>query len=306
MTRKRNQRPGPVSHAWRLGLAAWAALVLMLGAAALAQDDDAGPSGDTSQPVLPATDAPAQSEAREAEGLNLFALLWQAKWFMLPIFAMSVMVVAISIERAIALRDERVLPAELVDGLGRMGSGRGFDPREAYRLCQQHPSAAASVIRTMLVKIGRPHTEVEKAVEDVSEREAQRLYSNVRWLNLAAAVAPLMGLFGTVWGMMQAFHDTTVMDPGQNKADFLAKGIYLALVTTLGGLAVAIPAAIIAHWFEGRIEMLFHRIEELMFSLLPQIEKFEGRIRFNRPADEPARSAEPDPGEGRPQPAPAS
>lgn len=285
----RNWRRGIVA----VGLAIGLAIVLSLcGTRASLAQDEAGPSSDDAVGVEPAPvdDVPESSEVRESEGLNLFALIWESKFFMLPIFAMSIMVVAIAIERFIALRDERVLPRRLVNSLGEMGQGKGFNPREAYRLCQEYPSAASTVIRTMLVKIGRPHTEVEKAVEDVSQREAQRLYSNVRWLNLAAAVSPLMGLFGTVWGMIRAFHDTTQMTPGQNKADYLAEGIYLALVTTLGGLAVAIPAAILAHWFEGRIEMLFHRIEEMMFSLLPQIEKFEGKVRFGQGpgASEPA------------------
>lgn len=265
---------------------AWALLITLGWCAVAAAQPEAGPSGDdvVGADVAPAASAPDSSEVRESEGLNLFALIWESKYFMLPIFAMSIMVVAIAIERFIALRDDRVLPRQLVGSLGEMGQGKGFNPREVYRLCQEYPSAASTVIRTMLVKIGRPHTEVEKAVEDVCQREAQRLYSNVRWLNLAAAVSPLLGLFGTVWGMIRAFHDTTQMAPGQNKADYLAEGIYLALVTTLGGLAVAIPAAILAHWFEGRIEMLFHRIEELMFSLLPQIEKFEGKVRFGQSA----------------------
>ena len=60
-----------------------------------------------------------------------------------------------------------------------------------------------------------------------------------------------MGLLGTVWGMIRAFHDTAQLAPGQNKADYLAEGIYVALVTTLAGLAVAIPAAIFSHYFEG-------------------------------------------------------
>ena len=107
----------------------------------------------------------------------------------------------------------------------------------------------------------------------------QRLHTNVRWLTLIAAIAPLIGLLGTVWGMIRAFFVTTQLTAGQNKADFLAEGIYVALVTTLGGLAVAIPAAIFAHYFEGRIERLFHEIDELLFSLLPQIERFEGRMR---------------------------
>jgi biopolymer transport protein ExbB len=170
-----------------------------------------------------------------------------------------------------------------VHDLGRLGAGSsGFDPRQAYRLCQEYPSSAANVIRAMLLKVGRPHSEVEHAVAEVSEREANRLYSNVRWLNFSAAVAPLLGLLGTVWGLIVCFHDTTHLLPGENKAEFLAKGIYIALVTTLAGLCVAIPAALFSHLFEGRIQELFHKIDELLFSLMPQIERYEGRVRFSR------------------------
>jgi biopolymer transport protein ExbB len=139
----------------------------------------------------------------------------------------------------------------------------------------------------MLVKVGRPQAEVDRATTEVSEREADRLYSNIRWLNLSAAVSPLLGLLGTVWGMIQAFHDTTGLPAGVNKADFLAEGIYVALVTTLCGLMVAIPAAVFSHYLEGRLQRLFHEVDELLFSLAPQIERFEGRMRFTN-ADEDA------------------
>jgi biopolymer transport protein ExbB len=197
--------------------------------------------------------------------------------------------VTFSIERWIGLRRSRILPQALVTSLGQVGSSAGgFDPRKAYKICQQHPSAAATVVRAMLLKVGRPHSEVEHAVQEASQREAERLYANVRWLNLASAVAPLIGLLGTVWGMIIAFHDLTILSPDQNKAEFLAKGIYIALVTTLGGLMVAIPSAIAAHFFEGRIQTLFHQIDEMVFSVLPQVERFEGRVRFGRQPDESA------------------
>ena len=134
----------------------------------------------------------------------------------------------------------------------------------------------------MLLKVGRPHSEVEHAVGEASEREADRLYNNAKWLTLLAAVAPLWGLLGTVWGMIMAFYDTSRLLPGQNKADALAEGIYTALVTTLCGLFIAIPSAVLAHYFEGRITSLFHQIDELLFNLLPQVERYEGRVRFNR------------------------
>ncbi len=199
---------------------------------------------------------------------------------MVPIGLMSVLVVMLVFERLLALRRSRVIPRKLIEALADLGAVPGMmDPRAAYRLCQQYPSSAAVVIRSMLLKIGRPQSEVEHAVAEAGEREAARLHTNVRWLTLIAAIAPLIGLLGTVWGMIRAFFVTTQLTAGQNKADFLAEGIYVALVTTLGGLAVAIPAAIFAHYFEGRIERLFHEIDELLFSLLPQIERFEGRMR---------------------------
>jgi biopolymer transport protein ExbB len=213
---------------------------------------------------------------------RLLELIGQGGLLMIPIGLMSLLVAMFGIERGIGLRRARVMPQELVDGLSQLASSPGgFDPRKAYRLCQRFPSSAANVIRAMLLKVGRPHAEVEHAVSEASEREATRLYANVRWLTLAAAVTPLLGLLGTVWGMIVAFFNTTQLEAGQNKFDFLAEGIYVALVTTLGGLAVAIPAAILAHYFEGRIQELFHQIDELLFNLLPQIERYEGRLRVS-------------------------
>ena len=217
----------------------------------------------------------------ESEGINIFSLIVQGGAFTIPIGLMSLVTVTFVIERSMALRRDRVIPANLVAELGLLAEEQGqFDPRAAYRLCQRYPSAAASVIRAMLVKVGRPQSEVDRSTTEASEREADRLYSNVRWLNLAATVTPLMGLLGTVWGMIQAFHDTTGLPQGVNKADFLAEGIYVALVTTLCGLIVAIPAAVFSHYLEGKLQRLFHEVEELLFSLMPQIERFEGRMRF--------------------------
>lgn len=249
-------------------------------------------------------DEPLEDEAaadlvriNEEEGINFFSLLVKGGWFMIPIGLLSLLVVTIAIERAISLRRNRVLPDAMVQQLGRLAGTQGtFDPREAYRICQRYPSAAASVVRAMLLKVGRPHSEVEHTVAEASEREAERLYANVRWLNLAAGVAPLLGLLGTVWGMIDAFHRTTMLGPGQNKAEELATGIYVALVTTFGGLMIAIPAAIVAHLFEGRIQKLFHQIDEMLFNLLPQIERFEGRMRFGQPLGDgqtPAGAPEP-------------
>ena len=220
-------------------------------------------------------------DEQQSEGLSLLWLISQGGFLMLPIYFASIVTIAVVIERFISLRRSKVLPPSLLAELIPRQLDAELDPRDAYALCQRYPSAAANVIRTMLLKVGRPHAEVERAVAEASQREADRMYANVRWLNLVAAVTPLLGLLGTVWGMIRAFFDTTQLAIGQNKADFLAAGIYVALVTTLSGLTVAIPAAVLAHYFEGRIQRVIHSIEELLFNLLPHVERYEGRLRLN-------------------------
>lgn len=237
-----------------------------------------GAAPDAGQDAVVAGEVPPDP----AETINLLDLLIRGGWLMIPIGLVSVLVVALGIERAIALRRQRILPDELVASLGRFSANDGaFDPKRVYRLCQQFPSSAANVLGAMLLKLGRPHSEVEHAVHEAAQREAGRLYTNVRTLNLAAAVSPLLGLLGTVWGMIQAFFVTASMPVGANKADALAEGIYVALVTTFAGLSVAIPAAVLSHIFEGRIEKLLRRVEELIDSLMHQVEKYEGSDRVH-------------------------
>ncbi|MFH1266426.1 MAG: MotA/TolQ/ExbB proton channel family protein [Planctomycetota bacterium] len=220
---------------------------------------------------------------QDPEKMNFLELLMRGRWLMLPIAVMSLLVVAVGAERLLGLRRPRVVPSRLIAELeGLAGEREGFDPRQAYKLCQKYPSAAAKVVRAMLLKIGRPHSELEQAISRANEREAAHLYSNVRWLNLAAGVTPLLGLLGTVWGMIEAFFQTANLPLGANKAEYLADGIWKALVTTFAGLAVAIPAAVLAHYFEGRIQKLFRELDESLQGLLPQLERYEGRLRMSK------------------------
>ncbi len=199
-----------------------------------------------------------------------------------PLLVMSIVVVTFAIERFMGLMRSKVLPEELVLGLGQLANRKGgLDPRLAYRLCQKHRSTAANVIRAALLKVGRPHAEVEAAVQQAAEREAELLYKNVRPITLAVSVAPLLGLLGTVLGMIKAFAVTSESTTGA-KATELALGIYEALITTVAGLIVAIPAAMLAHHFEGRIQAIIRDVESLIETLLPQLERYEGKLRITR------------------------
>jgi biopolymer transport protein ExbB len=214
--------------------------------------------------------------------MSLLELYVAGGVFMIPITLLSLIALSFAVERMFALRRNKVLPPDLVEGFGEMAAEGGFDPRKAYRICQQHPSPAANVIRAMLLKVGRPHAEVEQTVSEASDREATKLYSNVRPIALTVTIAPLLGLLGTVQGMILAFHQTAFADVGVNKAQALAAGIYTALVTTFAGLTVAIPAACLVHFLEGRILGRFREIDELLFNLLPQVERYEGKLRVSR------------------------
>lgn len=224
---------------------------------------------------------PAEQEPQsETLAPNLFDLWWRGGPLMYPITFFSFVVVLFAFERTLALRRRKVVPPRLVRALGQLAARPGpLDLRQAYALCQESRSAAAGVLRAVLMKAGRPLAELEHTLVETSEREAARLYKNVRPINLSTTVAPLLGLLGTVQGMIECFFITAHLPVGANKAEYLANGIYIALVTTFGGLVVAIPASILAHYFEGRIQALFRDIDELVQTLIPALERFEGKLR---------------------------
>ena len=234
-------------------------------------------------PTEPAAQSPLTDPSTSQMNLLKMASPNVGGPFMYPIYIFSFIVLLFIFERAIGLRRAKIIPSGLVEAFGGLAGGQtGFDPRKAYKICQQFPSTASNVIRAMLLKIGRPHSEVEAAVTQANEREAAKLYSNIRPLNLAATTAPLLGLLGTVQGMIIAFYVTANLPDGANKAQKLAEGVYVALVTTFAGLCVAIPAVIASHYFEGKIQKRFRDIDELVSTLLPQLERFEGKLRVSR------------------------
>ncbi|MEA1952478.1 MAG: hypothetical protein U9N87_13950, partial [Planctomycetota bacterium] len=123
-------------------------------------------------------DAKAGAEqSTDEKSINMLTLLFSGGHLMWPIVVMSLLVVTFGVERSLALRRRKILPPELVMALGRAAEQPGgFDPRRAYKLCQEFPSTAATVIRAMLLKLGRPHVELERAGAEAEQREAGRLY----------------------------------------------------------------------------------------------------------------------------------
>lgn len=217
---------------------------------------------------------PAAPEAAPAP--TVWELFQKGGVLMYPISLLSVVVVAFTLERFIGLRRSAVVPRSLVRSLRKYaGQPNGLDPRPAYELCNKYPSTAGTVIKAMLNKFGRGEQEVDAAVTTAGEREASRLYMNVRWLNMAMSVAPMLGLLGTVQGMIIVFMGASHLPVGANKAEYMAEGIYLKLVCTFAGLIVAIPSAVLSYWFESRIQKLLGEVEDLVLEIQPRMHKYE-------------------------------
>jgi len=230
----------------------------------------------------PGEPPPESVPTSKPSGIDLLSLISQGGGFMIPIGLMSFLVVTLAVERFLSLRRKRVIPKRLVEELeGLSDPIDRFNPSLALAACRKYPSPAATAIRSMLMRTGQPLADIERAATEAIQREADDSAAPIRWLSLAAAATPLMGLLGTVWGMIVAFHESTTLTPDRSRSEQLSEGIYTALVTTLAGLVVAIPAAILAQYLENRLAKYFHRIERLAFALAPGLARFVGRARLD-------------------------
>lgn len=226
--------------------------------------------------------APAAAEGSGPAMPSLWDLAVQGGWFMIPIAILSVVTIAFTFERVAGLRAGRILPKTLVQKLRELMAEPVLDPRKLWEASDEHPSPLANLVKAAVLKAGRPHAEVEKAVEDAVQRETGEMTRNMRPINVVASISPLLGLLGTVQGMILAFMVTsTTSSTGTAKAQELAHGIYTALVTTFAGLTVAVVSVILANFLEGRIERLLSQMEGIFLDLLPQLERYEGRLRIS-------------------------
>lgn len=259
------------------------------------------------QDIMAEDQSEVAPEPTQPSGIDLLTLIARGGSFMIPIGLMSFLVVTLAAERMISLRSSKMMPSALADGIEELADPIDrFNPAAAYQLCLDHPSPAARVLSAMLLRTGQPLGEIERTANETAQREVDQQASPIRWLTLAAAATPLMGLLGTVWGMIVAFHESTTLTPDRSRSEQLSEGIYTALVTTLAGLVVAIPAAILALYLENRLTKLFHQIEQLAFDIAPGFDRFKGRRRLDvdgtlHPIDGPAANGN---GDAKPTPPP--
>lgn len=165
-------------------------------------------------------------------------------------------------ERLVVLRRGRVIPRPFVQRFLKLLEEGEMERDYALQVCEENGSPVALVFAHGVRKWGKPSVEVEQAIIDGGERQVAILRNNLRVISGVASVAPLLGLLGTVWGMLESFKK--IAEAGaMGKADQLAAGIALALVTTAAGLVIAIPALIAHMYLVGRVDALVMEMDDL-------------------------------------------
>ena len=186
---------------------------------------------------------------------NPTQIILELRWWILPFVVASVIALWFGIERVVVLRRGRVIPRPFVERFLQHLEQGLLDPESALELCEQNDSPVAAVFAHGVRKWGKPSVEVEQAIIDGGERQVGQLRKHVRVLNGVATVTPLLGLLGTVVGMIQAFNDIATAG-AMGSPEQLAVGIAVALLTTAFGLAIAIPSLIMYLYLVGRVDTL--------------------------------------------------
>jgi biopolymer transport protein ExbB len=189
---------------------------------------------------------------------------------MVPICLCSLIAVAVVSERLVTLGRQNVIPSGFLPGLKKLLSAHPHDKDRALAYCKRDGSPVANVFAAGIKRLGSPLEVIEKQIQEAGEREVIKLRKFVRVLSVIAAVAPLMGLLGTIFGMIRAFQTVAMSGEALGKAELLAEGIYEAMITTAAGLCVAIPVLICYHWISSKIEKLVMEIDQMGVDFVEQ------------------------------------
>lgn len=199
----------------------------------------------------------------------MLELIKAGGWVMAPIVALAILALAIILERFWSLRRKEVLPPGLGEEVRDWARGRELDPKHIDILRQNSP--LGELLAAGLDVRQRPREIIKERIEDVGRHVAHRLERFLTTLGTIAAVAPLLGLLGTVFGMIEMFLD--ILTVGVGDANRLAGGIGQALISTAAGLCVAIPAVIFHRYLRGRVTEYIVDMEKQAIALLDALDE---------------------------------
>jgi biopolymer transport protein ExbB len=200
-----------------------------------------------------------------AAEIKLVDLVAEGGAAVLVILGLSILFLAVTLERSLHLRARTVLPSELLARVQPLWAERRFE--ELGKLLGGERSTLARVVACMVEHRHQPYAVVSRLAGDLASMELRQHQQKAYALAIVATVAPIVGLLGTVLGMVEAFH-VIAYSEGMGNPALLAGGISKALVNTAAGLAVALPALGMHHYFKHRLATLGLAMEKEINGLI--------------------------------------
>jgi len=187
------------------------------------------------------------------------------------IVVLSIVAVALIIENFMTIKREKLAPPDLLDELEALFDGENF--QDAVELCEQEKNYLTNVVGAGLSKLGHSFETMQTSLREMQTEESVKLFQKIGWLSLISAIAPMMGLFGTVTGMFVTFSNIAAAGGSVSPAQ-LAGGIKMALITTIFGLTVAIPVGVAFYTLRNRVIRTSAEINAITEDLF---ERFRGK-----------------------------
>ncbi|MBI4559222.1 MAG: MotA/TolQ/ExbB proton channel family protein [Candidatus Hydrogenedentes bacterium] len=208
---------------------------------------------------------------------QVFEIIFKGGILMFPIMLCSVVALAIAIERFFSLRRASIDTREFMDTMRTVLRQNRI--QEAVDLCDQTSGPIARILRAGLLKSNRSKEDIREAIEDAGHLEIPRLERYMSALATCTSIAPLLGLLGTVQGLIKCF---AVIEnkKGQVNPSDLAEGVGNALITTAAGLAVAIPALVVYNYFIARVDNMILEMEISSSELVELLTKHRGEYQI--------------------------
>lgn len=194
----------------------------------------------------------------EIEQLTLMSMIKQGGAILWTIMVLGFIALVMTIYFFATVSVKREVPPQFLKRA--LSQVRNGDLRGAYQMCEGRDELLVNVIRSGLKMSGHDRYVIQDAMESEGERGATALWQKVSWLNNIGVIAPLLGLLGTVWGMIQAF-SAIAFDPAQVKGISMAYSVSKAMITTAAGLLLAIPVLLVYYYLRGRVIKIIAEVE---------------------------------------------
>ena len=198
---------------------------------------------------------------------GILSFIEKGGFMMYPILFCSILVLGIGMERAYNLRRKNIIDADFLEKIRSYWNWN--DIQLGLQLCAAHDTSLSRILKIGLLRFGGQLDEIERAIEGAGQHESSLLNSNLRILGAIANLTPMMGLLGTVFGMIKAFN--VISQSGTGNPGLVASGISEALITTAAGMIVGIPALALYHYFRAKIDRYVFEMEEISFQLVEEL-----------------------------------